>query len=668
MESSKLTGVTTLPNQRLLWPETNARRHLFHGLSVFLACLAGYTWWTLPVSTTNNTTIQPSQSDFAWDEIVPSSSLQYYDCFKGFQCARLEVPMDYHRADGQGQRLAIAITRLPAKVPVTDPRYGGAVLINPGGPGGSGVAEVLLDGRNLQAIMDAETDLSVEPRGEYVRDKYYDVIGFDPRGVNNTTPGFSCFPNIFAQRNWELQVAAEGMLGSGDGAFRRNWERAIALNMGCSNNLTTPPEGGDEALGEHLNTPPVARDMLEIIERHGEWREKQGVAAQRQHDRANGYDQHQRFVAQTRWRRGQEKLLFWGRSYGTVLGATFATLYPDRVERAVLDAVVDADKYYFDDGPNPIKDADAIFDRFTEYCDTVGSEKCPLYSEGGASAIKQTYLELEDALYNASLPVFSSSTRGPELVTWSDLKNILRQAMYQPIEGFPPLAQYASELARGDGAAVADLKSSARVPLCPSAQCVQAGPWSAVCQVPDQNEVYASSAVLCTDAVYLQNNDEESFHRYWKTLKEDSSMFADYWAGLRLGCVSWNITPKWQMSGLVGGNTSHPLLFVNNILDPVTPLSNAQKMSQRFPGSAVLQQDSEGHSTLAAPSLCVDKAIRQYFQRGELPPSGMVCEADLKPLIGITATAKTSRNASDQKRYEKLLKKAHNRPWTRLPL
>ncbi|KAL4751067.1 hypothetical protein BDW72DRAFT_100496 [Aspergillus terricola var. indicus] len=614
-----------------IWPRGRTRRSGSPTLLV-LTVLAGLSWWLFrnPYRDieANSSSSSGSENQFSWTQLIPSESLEYHDCFSGFQCARLDVPMDYHRSDGQGTRMAIAIARLPAKVPVTDPRYGGAILINPGGPGGSGVAQALISGRNLQTIADATVILT----DMYQSNLYFDIIGFDPRGVNNTTPGFSCFPNLFSQKNWELQAEADGILGSSADSFMRNWQRAIALNPACSQAISTPTIDGD-ALGEHTNTPPVARDMLEIVERHGEWREKQGFEAQRKFDKMHGYDSQQRILERTKWNRGREKLLYWGRSYGTVLGATFAALFPDRVERMVLDGVVDADKYYTGIGPEPIGDADAIFDKFSVYCNEVGRE-CPLYAAEGPAAIKESYEELESSLYNSSMAVRPSETRGPEVVTWSDLKTVQRISVYQPLAGFTYLAGIASDLLKGDGSKLADFKHSRRSPTCPTKECLIAGPWSSECAGPGQNEMYSTSAILCSDAEYMQSTDEQDFKRHWRNLQELSSSIGDYWTHTRLNCAGWNVKPKWKIPVPVTGNTSFPVLFVNNILDPVTPVASAKKMSRAFPGSVLLQQDSEGHCTLAAPSVCVSQSIRKYFQTGELPAPETVCDADLKPMLG----------------------------------
>ena len=66
-------------------------------------------------------------------KITPSKDLVFYDCFDGFQCARLAVPLDWNTTEEEDPRkVAIAVVKLPAAVPVTDPRYGGPVLTNPG--------------------------------------------------------------------------------------------------------------------------------------------------------------------------------------------------------------------------------------------------------------------------------------------------------------------------------------------------------------------------------------------------------------------------------------------------------------------------------------------------------------------------------------------------------
>ncbi|KAI5198619.1 hypothetical protein E4T39_06664 [Aureobasidium subglaciale] len=56
-------------------------------------------------------------------------------------------------------------------------------------------------------------------------------------------------------------------------------------------------------------------------------------------------------------------------------------------------------------------------------------------------------------------------------------------------------------------------------------------------------------------------------------------------------------------------------------------------MAANFPGSRVLRQNSEGHTSWSSPSLCTAKIIRTYFQTGLLPPPNTVCSPDALPFF-----------------------------------
>jgi len=247
-------------------------------------------------------------------KIKPSTSLEFHPCFEKYECARLDVPLDWTASPSQQskKRAAVAITRLPAKVLVTSNKYGGAVLLNPGGPGGSGVRLVLAIGPNIQTVVD--TGKSKIISDSETKGLHYDVIGFDPRGINNTTPSASCFPDDASRQFWDVQNQAQGMLYQND-SFPAVWGRTKAMATGCSERLKS------EGVGMYMNTPVVVNDMVAIIEALGEWREKEAQSlAKKTHCNAK---QRGAVFKRTKWRKGEEKLLYWGFSYGTLLGGNF---------------------------------------------------------------------------------------------------------------------------------------------------------------------------------------------------------------------------------------------------------------------------------------------------------------------------------------------------------
>ncbi|KAI0127051.1 hypothetical protein BJ170DRAFT_695433 [Xylariales sp. AK1849] len=233
-------------------------------------------------------------------------------------------------------RVVLAIIKQPAKVPVTDPRYGGPILMNPGGPGYSGIYQVLSGGHYVQTIVDPHLDPDDGGEG-----KYFDVIGIDPRTVGHTTPHLTCFPDAVAESNWRGDGQSSFLYGASDFVFHREWARKDALGISCATQRGDKPN-----IAHFANTAQVVEDMVAIVERHADWREKKAKRLLSCREHAPDPVDRQAMFERTAWRRGNEKLSYWGFSYGTVLGQTFATMHPDRVHRLVLDGVVDAEDYY----------------------------------------------------------------------------------------------------------------------------------------------------------------------------------------------------------------------------------------------------------------------------------------------------------------------------------
>ncbi|KAE9975084.1 hypothetical protein EG327_008548 [Venturia inaequalis] len=562
-------------------------------------------------------------------KIKPSSTLQFHPCFGEFECARLDVPLDWTASSTaqSKERAAVAITRLPAKVPVISNHYGGAVLLNPGGPGGSGVSLVLSIGSDAQKVID--TGKSKVLGHNETEGLHYDIIGFDPRGINNTTPSASCFPDDASRQFWEVQNQAQGMLYRNE-SFPAVWGRTQAMAEGCSARLKR------EGVGKYMNTPVVVNDMVAIIEALGEWREREANLLVK----STSYKTQEEaaILERTKWKQGEEKLLYWGFSYGTLLGATFASMYPEKVNRLVLDGVVDAEDYYAGTWLSNLVDTDSIVGKFFTQCYEAGPERCALHSPDGIEGIRKIYHSVLEDLFLHPIPVAGNDRYGPDLITRTDAMMYIKDFLYKPVTYAVPLARIMFSLSQRNGSELSTLKQKSRHVYCRSPLC-ERKPYSQPCYDASSSAFRSevSAAVLCTDAsATLLNWTAEDHFNKWHALRSQSLAFGDYWTEVTMFCASWNVRPAWNFSNpdISAAKTAHPILWASNTRDPVTPLKNAMTMKGKFGGSGLLVQEADGHCTLSAPSSCVARHIRNYFQDGTLPEEGLVCESDKGPFDG----------------------------------
>lgn len=207
------------------------------------------------------------------------------------------------------------------------------ILTNPGGPGDSGI-EFL---RTSIPIIELG---GIVPLG-------YDVVSWDPRGIGFALPVANC--------NLSSIIAAPAVKGRalnhvyGPEASAEWFYQTYAMNFQIGQECGHSIGGSDDA-GPHMSTSTVAKDLISIVDayaRSDEGRKSEGNAS---------------------------LLNYWGYSYGTFIGQTFASMYPDRVGRIVLDGVVDADDYVSGFGLPWLASTDEAFATFFVYCSLAGHQ------------------------------------------------------------------------------------------------------------------------------------------------------------------------------------------------------------------------------------------------------------------------------------------------------
>ncbi|KAJ4393497.1 hypothetical protein N0V93_002709 [Gnomoniopsis smithogilvyi] len=574
--------------------------------SVTSACL-----FSLYISNAQSAAGPPSEFD--WSAVTPSSQLQYHKCYDGFECARLVVPRDWLDVE-KNKTVAIAIIKLPASVPSSDPSFGGSIITNPGGPGGSGVYFLRKQGKNLQKITEGK--------------KHYEIISFDPRGIENTTPKTDCFgkSHALARDAMLLEQRGIGGLDSSESGLKR----ALALKVGYGSLC----EGADseDDIFEFVSTASVARDILEIADRTEQLRQADDTKMV-QDDLQSPL--HQRVEPKP------PRVLYWGFSYGTILGNTLASLYPGRMGRVILDGVVDSHDYMSGSWLRNLMDTEKIVQYFYATCFEASGE-CPLWREGDTSAkdiqsrIEKLITDLDEKPVSFIADDQKASIR---VLTGVDIRTAFREPLYAPLPtGFQHLAIALAEALNGNYSLIGP-NNYPSIPL------------QDVCGLDRYSPGDAQAAIACGDARFYNPEDHPKGANltYWgdyvTKLEHQSPTFAPFWATVGSACAGWGIVAKWGYKGpwttpsadpsLKDDAPAAPILFTSSRLDPVTPLENAYKMSANHPNSSVLVLDTVGHCASGNGwSECFNEAIRAYLENGTLPENGTMCaDTTCRPFV-----------------------------------
>ncbi|QDP95147.1 alpha/beta hydrolase [Microlunatus elymi] len=434
------------------------------------------------------------------------------------QCATLLVPLDYRHPNGPAITLAIAHR------PATTKNSLGALFINPGGPGGSGVDYVD----------------SFESHG---LEKSYDIVGWDPRGVGKSTP-VECFDSAQMETYTAFDYSPD------DPA---EVKALTALNTEFGRACLA--KSGD--LLEHISTADTVQDLNLL-----------------------------------RQLLGQRKLTYFGSSYGTSIGAMYATRYPDKVGRMVLDGATNIG------GGSEVSQTygfNRTLGNFAEWC---AQKDCRL---GNTRArVLDSITGLLQRLDQHPIP------GGRRDLTQALATSGLIYALYFPASSWPVLLTGLEQaIFNNDGTALLTWAD-------------QYNQRNAAGNFGQFNAAFP--AIRCLD---ITDDGVKGALREWHQVEKKAPTIGPF-MGPDLGCPTWPVKSTDDLAAKIKYSGRPPVLILGTTGDPATPYEYAEHMHHELTSSRLITLKGNGHLAFDQSS-CVQRTVLAYLVDGTIPADDSIC-------------------------------------------
>jgi pimeloyl-ACP methyl ester carboxylesterase len=394
----------------------------------------------------------------------------------------------------------------------------GVLLLNPGGPGAPGVGLPRALAREFVPLM-----------GQVLA--RFDLIGFDPRGVGMTGPRLECVSAAERQRISEQLLAA-----TSDAEVDTILRTALEA---CADEESP-------ALLRNLDTVNTARDMDSI-----------------------------------RAALGEERISYYGVSYGTWLGGVYATLFPERLRAALLLSAVPATNDVFETERVSRRGMEDALEAFFEWCDTTST--CAFRPATGTT--EEAFLALLESARTSPLPA------GADTLDASELLHAVLFHLYR--------AAYSTIATQLEAARAGDATLLERTA-------------SAFAIARDLDSI---GAILVNDGRLPAGANPDAWRAALAAIRAESPVFGSMLTELeplQRGRMVWPFGPDEPFPGLGPIPDAPPILVINQDFDPATPTAGARTMVEAFAnGSMLLETSDRGHGLLRGP--CTMGRAEQYL-------------------------------------------------------